>query len=95
MTKKIKKIKNITLDNLARMVAKGFEETAAKSDLEKLGYDLEKLRYDLEKLRYEINQRFDHLEEVIFGEYKIRIDRLEDQVKELQADFRQLVGFKK
>lgn len=41
------------------------------------------------------NITLDKLEEIIFHEYKDRIEKLEDQVKELQTNFYQLVGFKK
>jgi len=67
-----KKFKNVTIDDLAGMVHHGFLDVNDKID----------------KLSYEMNQRFDHLEKIIFGEYKIRIEKLEDQVKELQTDFR-------
>ena len=43
----------------------------------------------------EVNNRFDRLEKILILDHKNRIERLEDQVKELQADFRQLLGFKK
>ncbi|MDP3052568.1 MAG: hypothetical protein Q8N22_01265 [bacterium] len=86
MKKNIKLKKNITLDDLAKMVNSGFEEMNIKfSKVDK--------KFDL--LEYEMNKRFDQLEEIIFHEYKNRIERLEDQFKELQADFRQLVSFKK
>ena len=76
-----KKSKNITLDGLARMVAKGFEETAKEKDM--------MARFD------EVNERLDKIEKILFWEYKSRIEKLEDDVKELQSDFRQLVGLKK
>jgi archaellum component FlaC len=83
MVRKIKKIKNITLDNLARMVAKGFEETATKTNLKELEKEMNN-RFG------EVNLRLERIEKILFWEYKERIERLEDQVKELQADFRQL-----
>ncbi|NCQ02777.1 hypothetical protein GW816_01865, partial [Candidatus Wolfebacteria bacterium] len=67
-----RKKKNITLDDLAGMVQHGF-----------LGVDK---RFDL--LEAEMNARFDQLEKIIFHEYKDRIEKLEDQVKDLQTDFR-------
>jgi len=70
---------NMTLEILAGMVQRGF-----------LGVDK---RFDL--LEAEMNARFDQLEKIIFHEYKNRIEKLEDEVKELQADFRQLASFKK
>lgn len=69
------------IENLALMAAKGFEETAKKVDMD--------IQFD------EVNKRLDKIEKILFWDYKNRIEKLEDQVKELQTDFRQLVGFKK
>ncbi len=73
--------KNITLNDLARMIARGFEETAKQKEVD--------LRFG------EVNERLDRIEKILFWDYKNRIEKLEDHVKELQRDFRQLVGFKK
>ncbi len=70
---------NITLETLAGMVQRGFLDVDKKLDL----------------LEGEMNARFDQLEKIIFHEYKNRIEKLEDEVKGLQADFRQLVSSKK
>jgi len=86
MVKKLKK--NISLDDLALMVAKGFEETAKKVDLESLEKEIN-LQFG------EVNERLDRIEKILFWDYKNRIEKLENQVKELQSDFRQLVGFRK
>jgi len=86
MTKKKKK--NITIDDLALMIAKGFEETAKKVDLESLEKEID-FQFG------EVNERLDRIEKVLFWDYKRRIEKLEGEVKELQRDFRQLVGFKK
>jgi len=88
MKKKIKIKKNITLDDLALMIARGFEETTKRIDLGTLEKEMN-LRFS------EVNERLDRIEKILFWDYKNRIERLEDQVKELQADFRQLVGLKK
>jgi hypothetical protein len=79
MKKKIKIKKNITLEDLALMTARGFEELSKEMNLRFV----------------EVNNRFDRLEKILILDHKNRIERLEDQVKELQADFRQLLGFKK
>ena len=76
-----KKKNDITLEDLARMVQKGFEETAKEKEVN--------LRFN------EIDERLDRIERILFWDYKNRIEKLEDQVKELQTDFRQLIGFKK
>jgi tetrahydromethanopterin S-methyltransferase subunit G len=78
--------KNITLDGLAGMVQRGFLDVNKRFD------EVDK-KFDL--LEAEMNARFDQLEKIIFHEYKNRIEKLEDQVKDLQTDFRQLVGFYK
>ena len=81
-----RKKKNITLNDLAGMVQRGFLGVDKRFD------EVDK-RFDL--LEAEMNARFDQLEKIIFHEYKDRIEKLENQVKELQSDFRQLVGFRK
>ena len=70
------------------MIAKGFEETAKKVDLENLEKEMN-FQFG------EVNERLDKIEKILFWDYKNRIEKLENQVKELQTDFRQLVGFKK
>lgn len=69
------------IDDLAQMTAKGFEETAKEKEVN--------LRF------YEVNERLDRIEKILFWDYKNRIEKLEDQVKELQADYRQLLGAKR
>ncbi len=96
-----RKKKNITLNDLAGIIQTGFVRIEKSTDKKNddlagmvqrgfLGVDK---RFDL--LEAEMNARFDQLEKIIFHEYKDRIEKLEDQVKDLQTDFRQLVGFKK
>ena len=65
------KKKNITIDDLARMVLKGFDEmqrelmkTAKKKD---------------------VDERFDRIEKLILADYKRRIGKLEEEVKELRS----------
>lgn len=67
------------IDDLAQMVAKGFEETSKEVNLQ----------------FNEVNERLDRIEKILFWDYKNRIEKLEDQVKELQTDYRQLLGLKK
>ena len=71
--------KDLTITDLAGMVQRGFT-----------GVDKQ-----FSELRYEINKRFDEIEKILLEDHQQRIDRLEDQVKELQADYRQLLGMKK
>ncbi len=76
------KKKGATLDSLAVMVQHGFEDIDEKFK----GVDR---RFD------EMNERFDQLEKIILHDHNDRIGRLEDQVKELQADFRNLLSGKR
>ncbi|MBI2454287.1 MAG: hypothetical protein HYV54_01815 [Parcubacteria group bacterium] len=71
------KKKRITIEDLARMVQKGFEETAKKDDADNL-------RTDLNSLRTEMNERFDKIERLILADHKRRIEKLEQDMRELK-----------
>lgn len=60
----------ITIDDLAGMIARGFEQTATKNDLT--------------ALRTEMNERFDRVENLLLADHKRRIEKLEAEVKELR-----------
>ena len=62
--------KNITIDDLAGMVQKGFEETAKKDEVNE--------RFD------KIEDRLESIEKIILADHKRRIEKLEDEVKELR-----------
>lgn len=62
--------KEITIDELARMIAKGFEETAKKVEVD--------VRFD------EIEKRLDRIEKFLLEEHRRRIERLEDQMREVR-----------
>lgn len=71
------KKKNITIDDLAMMVQKGFdgvqkgfEETAKKKDMEKRFKDMD--------------NRFDKIERLILADHKRRIEKLEIAVRDLK-----------
>jgi hypothetical protein len=72
--------KNVTIDDLAVMVQKGFDEVsnkmATKSEMNR--------RFDL------VDQRLDKIEKLILADHKKRIERLEVEVKELK----ELLAFK-
>lgn len=61
---------NTTNDDLARMIARGFEDTSKKADV------------DLEFK--EVKSRLDKIEALLMGDYKRRIERLETEMKELR-----------
>jgi len=73
----MKKKKNVTIEDLARMVQKGFEETAKASEVNKEFREIDK-RFD------EIDGRLDKIEKLILADHKRRIERLEIEVKELK-----------
>lgn len=64
------KEKNITIDVLARMIQKGFLETAKKDEVNE--------RFD------KVEDRLENIEKLILANHKQRIEKLEDEVKELK-----------
>lgn len=95
--------KQITLDSLAGMVQRGFIDIDKKfdgvakrfDDVGKRFDDVDK-QFDAVGKRFDqLEERFDNLEKIILHDHHDRIARLEDQVKELQTDFRALLGMKR
>ena len=69
--------KNITIDELAVMVQKGFEETAKKADMD--------LRFEQVDKRFDkMDKRFDKIENLFIANHKKRIEKLEDELDELK-----------
>lgn len=64
------KKKNVTIDDLARMVQKGFLETAKKSEVDK--------RFD------KVEDHLERIEKLLIAEHRRRIERLEVDVRELK-----------
>ena len=62
--------KTVTIEDLAAMVQHGFKETAKKADV------------DREFVA--VNERLDRIEKLILADHKRRIERLEEQVKDLR-----------
>jgi hypothetical protein len=62
--------KNITTDVLARMIQKGFAETAKKKEVNQ--------RFDI------IEYRLEKIEKLILADHKRRIEKLEIEFKELK-----------
>lgn len=83
------KKKIATLDSLAGMVQRGF------IDIDKQFDDIDKQFDGVGKRFDQLEERFDNLEKIILHDYHDRIARLEDQMKELQTDFRALLGMKR
>ena len=69
--------KNITIDDLAVMVQKGFNDVTTKMAT----------KTELSALHNEMNQRFDKIEKLILADHKKIIERLEIEVKELREMF--------
>ena len=76
------KKKEVTIDDLAMMVQRGFMETQKE-----LGKTAKKSEMD--QRFNDVNKRFDKIEKLILSEHKERIEKLEMQVKEL----RDLIAF--
>jgi len=67
------KKKHITIDDLAMMVQKGFEETSKKDEVNS--------RFDV------VEKRLEKIEKLILADHKDRIEKLEAEVKELKELF--------
>jgi len=65
------KKKEITIDDLALMVGKGFQSVDKRFD-------------EVDKRLDRMDKRFDRIEKLILTEHKERIEKLEMQVKELR-----------
>jgi archaellum component FlaC len=65
------KKKNITIDDLAIMVGKGFESVDKR-------FDLVDKRFDL------VDKRLDKIEKLIIADHRQRIEKLEEEMKELK-----------
>jgi len=64
---------NITIEDLTRMVKNGFEETAKRDEVNS--------RFDI------VENRLDKIEKLILADHKRRIERLENEMKELKELF--------
>ena len=83
--------KNITIDDLAVMVQKGFNAVdkrfdgmATKTELSALHNEMNK-RFDGVVTKAEMNRRFDGLEDRVLASHQKRIEKLEAEVKELRG----------
>lgn len=71
------KNKNITIDNLAKMIQRGFLETAKKTEVNK--------RFDETNKRFDrVDDRLDRIEKLLIAEHRRRIEKLEIDVRELK-----------
>ena len=75
------KKKETTIDQLARMVQKGFESTASKEDLRELRTDFDG--------RFEIMQkRLDRIENLLITSIDRRFERIEDTIRLVKTKLR-------
>ncbi|MBU4299083.1 hypothetical protein KJ636_03515 [Patescibacteria group bacterium] len=78
------KKKRITIEDLARMVQKGFLETA-NGFLETAKKDEVNGRFDEVSIRFDkVEDRLERIEKLILADHKKRIEKLEFEVKELK-----------
>jgi len=70
------KSKNVTIDELAVMVQKGFEKTSTKEQVEHLEFRLDKVEKNLVMVK-----------DLIIEGHKKRIEKLENEMKELKEMF--------
>ncbi|MFZ3054621.1 MAG: hypothetical protein WA091_01380 [Minisyncoccales bacterium] len=84
------KKKEITIEDLAMMVQRGFTET--KLDIETLSksvderFDLVDERFNLVNERFDkIDKKLDKIEKVVVLDHDHRIEKLEDDMKEVKS----------
>ena len=78
------KKKNITIDDLAVMVQKGF--TQVDKHFEQVDKRLNNIESSM-VTKAEMNRRFDGLEDRVLASHQKRIEKLESEVKELREIF--------
>lgn len=82
-----KKKKSITIDDLARMVQIGFNETAKQKDMDKR-FKLVDKNFELVDERFDsIEERLARIENILILDHRHRIERLEGEMKELKEIF--------
>ena len=69
----MKKEKQVTINELARMINRGFEGANQNFDLK------------ISELRAEMNERFDKIEKTILADHKRRIEQLEVDMRLLKS----------
>jgi len=73
--------KNITIDQLAVMVKKGFDKTATTEHVDN---KIDGLKKWVEVKFNKIDERFDKIEKIILDDYGTRIEKLESKVEYLE-----------
>ena len=70
--------RKMSVDDLAVMIARGFDATATKADLAKLHAEVNQRFTKME-------QRFDRVENILLRAQDNRLDRLEDDVRVIKT----------
>lgn len=96
----IKRKKNITIDDLAGMVQRGFISVDKRFDeVDKRFNEVDKrfkqADLKIDRLEQDMNNRFDRIEKLFLEDHRERIEKLEGQMKDLQISFQQLAGLRK
>ena len=78
------KKKEITIDELAMMVQRGFMETQKELGKTAKKTEMDKRFDEVDKRFDKVDKRFDRIEKLILPNYKERIEKLEMDVKELK-----------
>lgn len=75
--------KKVTIEDLAGMTQRGFEGVDKRFE----GVDKRFAQADskIESFRTEVNQRFDHIENLLIRAHENRIEKLEDDVRILKT----------
>ncbi|MBU2545337.1 hypothetical protein KKC65_02705 [Patescibacteria group bacterium] len=69
---------SVTIGDLARMVQKGFEETAKKEEVN--------MRFNQADHRFNrIDDRLETIEKLLIKGHRIRIEKIEEDIKELKS----------
>ena len=82
--------KNTTIEDLARMVKKGFDDTASKSDIKGLRSDIEELKSYVGELKLDVKDvknRLDNIERLILKQHGERIINLERRMSRMEEMF--------
>lgn len=90
VTKGFKRQEEVTdekIDNLARMVKRGFDNTATKEDLEAVKQDLEVVKTDIHFLKsdvQDIKEKVENIEKLILQQHSFQIKELENKVRYIE-----------
>lgn len=82
--------KHVTIEGLARMIKKGFDETATKTQVFGLEKQADKVEGRLDKIEYRLDKiegRLENIEKILLKQHGDQIQNLERRVKYLEELF--------